>query len=142
MSNDTTPKPVHGKIQFATEEGFSCCGQRVFHDFTVSDTHQWRNGRLTLREGDVFHTREEQYQDLLNKFQSVINEDTEAYNEDYTDWEDDKVDCAVGLTTLTILPETFPGLPEYLQQNGWKIDADFVNPRTGNRILHMSKVWV
>lgn len=124
-----------GRINFQSEQGYSCCGQLVLYDIEVGPIAQpsWLAGTLT-----TFNSKEEQFKDFTQRIETVLEKEAEHYNDDQYE-DEEKLDCTYGFMSLTLTTHQIPGLIEYLLENGWQKDQEVQNPKTKNTIVALSK---
>jgi hypothetical protein len=127
-----------GRINFADEDGYNCCGQMVI--FNIEEGRTDKPKWSTAATWPLFDSRVEQAKDFIDRIQGRLEEITRNWNDGVH--EDEEVDCCFGFMTMTLIKgpkPQIPGLVEYLLHHGWQCDQEVVNPKTKNTIVHLSK---
>jgi hypothetical protein len=127
-----------GRINFADEDGYNCCGQMVIFNIEEGRVEAPKWG--TPKDYPNFPSREEQAKNFLARIKDRVEQLTSNWNEDVH--ADEEVDCCFGFMTMTLIKgpkPQIPGLVEYLLHHGWQCDQEVVNPKTKNTIVHLSK---
>lgn len=128
----------YGRINFASDDGYNCCGQCVL--FNIEE------GRVDVpkyaREMNFpsFASRADQYADFVARVTERLADETAEYNRNED--EDDMVDCCFGFMSMTLIKGPKPQIPGFLElllDDGWQCDQEVVNPKTNNTIVHLSK---
>lgn len=118
------------RLGFQLEQGFSCCGQGIIYDIMEKHREHWNEpakGYTTLKE------RNEAF---LASVYSELEEGAEAWNDALYE-DDDKLDHLYAFCNLTLYRGQHTGLIEFLEEKGWKILQEGMNPKTGNTIVNM-----
>lgn len=126
------------EIKFSFSQSDYCCGVVVIGDFTEMAAMSWNR----TPAGKTFPDARARN---INLYKKLINELEECSSSFFDGDNEQEHTYCYGLVTATLVKkheggdtEQVEGLIDYLQEEGWKIDNEFVNPKTGNTVVHMS----
>lgn len=127
------------EIRFSFSQSDYCCGVVVIGDFTEMAAVSWNRAAAPGKTFPTARARNE------NLFEKLVNELVASTDRHDLDENEEGYTYCYGLVTATLVRsgrsevgEQVEGLIDFLQEKGWKIDNEFVNPKTDNTVVHMS----